>query len=320
MEETSLGGLAREIAAANGFADRIEVVRGLSTWVTLPEKADVVVTDQIGHFGIEAGIFEYVPDARRRLLKPDARTVPARMTWRCAPIESAEIREQIAFWDKPRAGFDFSPVRRPAGSSGFPTLLPETALLSRAETLASAPVDSLPETGLFSGDVICEITRDGMFDGIGGWFVAELAPGITFTNGPDSRERINRSQVVLPIAPTPVIAGDIVRMRIRFRPTSLMVDWKVVVSDPRGFERARCRRSTFEGLLIAPEDLVRKSRDARLTLSRLGRARKMTLELCDGSHTVQEIEARLRREFTDILSTDDEAAVFVADVLGTDAG
>ena len=46
----------------------------------------------------------------------------------------------------------------------------------------------------------------------------------------------------------------------------------------------------------------------------------MTLELCDGSRTVQEIEARLRREFTDILSTDDEAAVFVADVLGTDAG
>src|SRR5204863_7107587 len=45
--------LAREIARANGFEDRIVFVKGLSTQVDLPEKADVLIADQIGRFGFE---------------------------------------------------------------------------------------------------------------------------------------------------------------------------------------------------------------------------------------------------------------------------
>ena len=37
--------VAREIAAANGFAGRIEFWQALSTDVTLPERADVIVSD-----------------------------------------------------------------------------------------------------------------------------------------------------------------------------------------------------------------------------------------------------------------------------------
>src|SRR5215510_3854804 len=37
--------VAREIAAANGYADRIECVQKLSTEVTLPERADVIISD-----------------------------------------------------------------------------------------------------------------------------------------------------------------------------------------------------------------------------------------------------------------------------------
>src|SRR3954462_4954787 len=44
--------LARAIAQANGFGDRIIHVRELSTRAVIPELADVVVTDQIGHFGM----------------------------------------------------------------------------------------------------------------------------------------------------------------------------------------------------------------------------------------------------------------------------
>jgi hypothetical protein len=47
--------LAEEIAAANGFADRIVHVRELSTRATLPEKVDVVVGDQIGDSVIRRG-------------------------------------------------------------------------------------------------------------------------------------------------------------------------------------------------------------------------------------------------------------------------
>ncbi|HEX9126493.1 MAG TPA: 50S ribosomal protein L11 methyltransferase, partial [Methylomirabilota bacterium] len=59
--------LARSLCRANGFADRVVFVKGLSTRVTLPEKANVVVADQIGRFGFESGVWEYFTDARARL-------------------------------------------------------------------------------------------------------------------------------------------------------------------------------------------------------------------------------------------------------------
>src|SRR5204862_7848061 len=37
--------VAREIAAANGCGDRIEFIQALSTDATLPERADVIVSD-----------------------------------------------------------------------------------------------------------------------------------------------------------------------------------------------------------------------------------------------------------------------------------
>src|SRR5262249_32753265 len=40
--------VAREIAAANGYADRIEFIQKLSTEVTLPERADVIISDLRG--------------------------------------------------------------------------------------------------------------------------------------------------------------------------------------------------------------------------------------------------------------------------------
>jgi type I protein arginine methyltransferase len=319
LEETSLGGLAREIAAANGVADRIHVMRGLSTWLTLPELADVVITDQIGPFGIEAGIFEYLPDARRRLLKPDGRTIPRALSWRCAPVECEPLRRSIDFWRHPHTGFDLAAVVPPAEGSGYPITLDPEVLLATAATVATAAVDVLPQSGLVSGETTFTITRAGTFDGLGGWFVADLAAGVTFTNGPDSAERINRRQVVLPVAPVHVTPGDRAHVRLRFRPQTLMVDWQVRVAGVHGTERMRVRRSTFQGMLIAPEDLTRKAPDARPSLSRRGQARRTVLELCDGSRSVAEIETELRAAFPDLLASDDDAAAFVSDVLGSDA-
>lgn len=319
VEETALGGLAREIAAANGVADRVRVVRGWSTWVTLPELADVVISDQIGHFGIEAGMFEYFADARRRLLKPDGRFVPRALSWRCAPVECVPLREAIDFWRHRREGFDLSPVVPPAEGSGFPTVLSRETLLATPATLASAAVDALPESGVVSGSADFQIDREGTLDGVGGWFVAELAPGITFTNGPDVDERINRRQVALPITPVAVRAGDRVQVRIRFRPLTVIVDWQVVVTAADGSERARVRRSTFQGMLIAPEDVLSRAPSARPTLSTRGDARRVALNLCDGSRTVEQIEGELRRAYPEMLPSDAEASAFLSEVLGNDA-
>jgi predicted RNA methylase len=89
IESDGIAGLARQIVRANGLDDRIVGVRGHSMHVRLPEPADVVVCDQIGQFGFEAGVIQYFADARRRLLKPGARLIPSRVDLWLAPVEHA---------------------------------------------------------------------------------------------------------------------------------------------------------------------------------------------------------------------------------------
>src|SRR5262245_35616238 len=48
LESSPIIQLARENARVNGFAERIELIEALSTQVTLPEKADVIVSDLRG--------------------------------------------------------------------------------------------------------------------------------------------------------------------------------------------------------------------------------------------------------------------------------
>jgi hypothetical protein len=80
----------------------------------------------------------------------------------------------------------------------------------------------------------------------------------------------------------------------------------------------RVRRATFQGMLIAPEDLATRTPSARPALSRRGIARRMALALCDGARTIEQIEAELRDAFPDVLPSDEEAAAFVSEVIGSD--
>ena len=72
--------VARELAAANGFADRIEFIQGLSTEVTLPERADVIVSDLRGVMPPFQHIIPSLVDARRRFLAPGGVLIPRRDT------------------------------------------------------------------------------------------------------------------------------------------------------------------------------------------------------------------------------------------------
>src|SRR4051812_38333254 len=87
VDEGPILDFALKIAAANGWGDRIVPVREISTRATLPVLADVIVTDQIGQFGIEAGLVQYLRDASRRWLKPGGKTIPLGVDLWASPVE-----------------------------------------------------------------------------------------------------------------------------------------------------------------------------------------------------------------------------------------
>ena len=115
IEESGIAGLARQIARANGFDDRITSVRGHSRLVTLPERADVVVCDQIGGFGLEAGIFELAKDVRQRFLRPGGTLVPSAVELVVAAVEHSGLSGRAAFLEKASGGLRLHAGRRDRG-------------------------------------------------------------------------------------------------------------------------------------------------------------------------------------------------------------
>ena len=72
--------------AANGVEDTVTLVPGWSRQIELPEPADLLVAEIIGNEPLEEEILETTLDARRRLLKPDARLIPHTLTLLARPL------------------------------------------------------------------------------------------------------------------------------------------------------------------------------------------------------------------------------------------
>lgn len=311
VEQSGIVELARELARANGFDDRMHVIMAHSSWAELPERVDVVVCDQIGHFGFEAGLIETVADVRRRLLKPEGRMMPARVTLWTGLVELPSLRAELEFWTKPLSGLDFSPGGNMAANSGHPLTLAPECLLGAGKPACHIDL-STAEDSPFGFTTILTASRDGMLDGIGGWFVADLGGGVTMTNAPDRAERIDRRNVVFPIErPVHVRAGDEVTVSMRIRPSDLLVHWTVRV---RGGEH-RFSHSTLSGMLLTREELQRTNPHSVPQLTERGEARKTVLALCDGARSLECIEREVYGRHRPLFRDYADAQLFVAEVV-----
>src|SRR2546428_8070865 len=68
--------VAREIARANGYAERIEFLQMISTRAVLPEKADVIVSDLRGGLPLCEINIPCLPKAGPRFLFPAGNLIP----------------------------------------------------------------------------------------------------------------------------------------------------------------------------------------------------------------------------------------------------
>jgi hypothetical protein len=313
VEATGMIELARRIAAANAFADRIVPVQAMSDQVRLHEPVDGIVTDQIGHFGFEAGLFEMMSDARR-FLAPRGWTVPAAVELHLAPIRDPEVRQRLDFWQAPVAGFDFSAAREWAVNTGYPKRIEPEQLLGPAAMVARVAMSDVSTDRLVL-DATLTIDRSGTLDALGGWFTSELAPGVVVTNAPDADSRLDRRNVVLPLdRPVPVAAGDTVQVDVRVRPAERIVAWRGVVRGAAGVQ-TRFSQSTLGGMLLTREDVRRLKPATVPRLTERGLARRTVLELCDGRRPLDDIEREVLRRHPALFRSPAEAEVFVAEVV-----
>lgn len=313
IDDGGMIGVARQVAAANGYGDRIVHIQGNSMRVSLPEQAHVIVSDQIGRLGFEAGVIEYFADAARRFLRPGGRLIPARVgTW-LAPIEAPGRTAVVDFWRSMPAGFDFSAVSEGAVNTGYPATFDMAQLLSPAQSVLEFVCGD--EASAAKGAVTFDVARSGVLSGLGGWFAADLAADITMTNAPGAPDQIARRQAFLPIAePVHVHAGDQIEVVLRARPVEVVLAWQVRVIRA-GTVVAHARHSTLAGMLVPRETLTRTDPTRRPQLTPWADARATVLTLCDGQHTLADIEAVTARRHAQLFAGAGEAQEFVAEVV-----
>jgi precorrin-6B methylase 2 len=311
IETNGMIEIARAIARANCLADRFVFINRHSSEVVLPEQADVLTGDLIGNMGFEAGLLDVYRDAAR-FMKPTGRMVPSRITLAAAPVSAPEQFDDVRFWDARRAGFDVSPALRWALNTGYPRRLERDAVLSNDVVEAEFdPGANNPQLRL-KGEIA--ITRGGTLHGLGAWFDAELAPGVHMTNSPLAERRIARRNIFFPLDRTAEVSpGDAVTIDLRVRPYETVVSWDVTLRTAHG--TARERHSTLKGMLLSREEMRAHAPDRRPSLTSRGAARRTVLELCDGGHTLREIEREVFEGHTALFRDEGEAQAFVAEVV-----
>ncbi len=276
-------GLAMEAARRDGRADRVIPTRGHSTEIDLPELVDLVIADQLGGFAHDAGVLQWFADARQRLARPDARFVPSHVRLMAAPVQHAGIRQRVDPWRQSRYGMDLSvfaeaaahtPLRfsHPRGEDTFVDLA-EPAELCRIESSDDSPIRS---------SVRYTVSRPGRLDGLLGWFVAELAPGIEITNDPHDPDAFNRWHNGYALDPPVEVAeGAVIDVGLDLRPITGLLNWSVTIEHDG--KSVRRRHAGFLGSFESASDLRSSAQDRPAEgLRPLGTVVEELIDLAEG--------------------------------------
>ena len=97
VEQTTIAVLAQQLAAANGFAEIVQVIQGDILEIEPPERVDVIVSEWLGGFGIDEGMLVPVIAARDRWLKPGGTMIPGSVTAWAALVHDRYLADMVDF-------------------------------------------------------------------------------------------------------------------------------------------------------------------------------------------------------------------------------
>ena len=250
VEPDNVIGLAREAAAANGFG--IEFFEKLSTEITLPEPATIIVSDLRGVLPYFQQNISSIIDARKRLLTPGGMLIPRRDILWAAVVEAPEqYAELVSPWQN-QFDLDLSAAERFITNNWRKTHI-------KPEQFLAEPVcwNTIDYAEVERHDVRAEISwraaRNGTAHGFAVWFDSELVDDIGFSNHP-SAPRMIYGQGFFPFSqPVKISKDDRIELRLA---ADFVQDNYVWRWDTNFIDRDRSfRQSTFYGAPLSKAQL-----------------------------------------------------------------
>lgn len=290
--------LAREAAVANGFDDRIEFFQDLSTEITLPERADVIISDLRGVLPWYQQHIPSIVDARKRFLAPGGILIPHRDVLWAAVVDAPDrYQEIVGPWQS--NGLDLSAARRVVTNTWRKTRIKPDELLvqpSRWTTLDYYEIQS-PN---IRAEIKWQIARSGTAHGLAVWFDSELIDEIGFSNHPDGPELIYGNGLFPFSHPVEVVEGDRIQVTLRadFIRDDYVWRWDTDVFAAGDLTpKVSFKQSTFFGVPLSPEQMRKQTAGYKPALDQRGEARSFIMELMTGESSLGEIAERLAERF-----------------------
>ncbi|WP_086606520.1 50S ribosomal protein L11 methyltransferase [Erythrobacter donghaensis] len=250
--------LIMPMAQANGCANKITVIRDISTRYTPERKADVIVSDIRGITPLFEHHIASIVDARTRLLAEGGRLVPMRDTLRIAPVHSPRHYQPcVRPWLSNNYGLDLSAGHPYAVNLSAPAQLEPAAFVAQPASFATLDYRTIVDPNV---DATVEFVADrtDTVHGLLIWFEAEIGERLRFCNGPGEPPLVYQQKFLPLEQPVRLMAGEGLTARIRVQMVDGKYIWSWDTDIAPGAQRAetlRFRQSTFKGAVFSPDRL-----------------------------------------------------------------
>jgi protein arginine N-methyltransferase 1 len=281
--------VAREIALANGYADRIEFIQDISTKISLPEKADVIISDLRGVLPLFQRHILSVVDARERLLAPEGVLIP-----RCDILWGAVVEAPDIYSDytTPWRNYDFDmqAARAIVTNTWKKSRVKPDQLLTEAHCLGRLDYRCIKSSN-FREHAELTVTRPGSAHGLCLWFEAILGDGVGFSNAPSAPELIYGSAFFPWSDPVMLVTGDTVTVAVQANLVGedYIWSWDTCVRSGSNALKAEFKQSTFFGVPLSAAGLRKQAASHIPTLDEKGQIDQFILTCMDGRTSLNDI-------------------------------
>jgi len=307
---------ARQLAAANGFTDRIEFFQSDSRKTELPERVNVIVSDIRGVLPLHDHAIPSLEDARQRLLAPGGIMIPLRDTLKAAVINADEYYSRlISPWQKSVPGVDLSPSLLPILNQSYGSSFKKDQLLTQSQDWGLLDYTVGAPTRV-NAELDFHATRNGTAHGVCLWFETRLFEEIGYSSGPGATATIY-GQLFLPwLEPVAVEKGQKIRVALHadLVGQDYIWRWETTISAAAASPELHFQQSTLQGANFSPDSLRRQAVDYSPRLSEAGEADLWMLQRMDGSASLQIIAQSAAQRFPRLFSSWREAFRRAADL------
>ena len=312
IEPCEVIAVAREMAATNGYLDRIEFIQDISTRVALSERADVIVSDLGGAIPLFQQHLPSIVDARKRLLKPHGVLIPKCDTLWAGVVNAAAVHAKIVPASDRALGLDMRLAWNISSNNSTNKRFTEAQLVTAPQPLAVLDYSEIEDPDLDT-QVKWDVIRSGDGHGIILWFDRTLADGVCFSTAPGEPEMVYGGLFLPWPEPVELNEGDSVLLNIRadLRGEEYIWSWNTRISRAAQVKHT-FRQSSFFGEPHSPARLRKQSTTHVPRLNEDGEINRFILQLMNGENAIEDIAREVLQQFPARFPTLDGAIAHTA--------